>query len=193
MTWRKSRRGRRSKVRLKKLSDCEIFICGNSPWMSAGNRKRREARWRLIRWEQHLQIESIRCCFEIHSSVFHQDYLTNRELMKATEAQRQEEEEERRRQHAKHKEKVMKMRKEKQEEIFRCCKLHANTVYMCLVCVNARVLSSARKDSFSGAFLYIYKGILSKRIKHSMPAINDKLFQPKPISTLHNWSNILAF
>ncbi|KAL0184902.1 hypothetical protein M9458_020598, partial [Cirrhinus mrigala] len=48
----------------------------------------------------------------------YQDYLTNRELMKATEAQRQEEEEEKRKQLAKHKEKVMKMRKEKQEEMF---------------------------------------------------------------------------
>uniref|UniRef100_A0A8C1TSD0 Coiled-coil domain containing 173 n=1 Tax=Cyprinus carpio TaxID=7962 RepID=A0A8C1TSD0_CYPCA len=58
----------------------------------------------------------------------HQDYLTNRELMKATEAQRQEEEEEKRKQLAKHKEKVMKMRKEKQEEIFRELQRHRETI-----------------------------------------------------------------
>ncbi|KAF4108746.1 cilia- and flagella- associated protein 210 [Onychostoma macrolepis] len=58
----------------------------------------------------------------------HQDYVTNRELMKATEAQRQEEEEERRKQFARHKEKVMKMRKEKQEEIFRELQRHRETI-----------------------------------------------------------------
>uniref|UniRef100_A0A8C1PC57 Trichohyalin-plectin-homology domain-containing protein n=1 Tax=Cyprinus carpio TaxID=7962 RepID=A0A8C1PC57_CYPCA len=58
----------------------------------------------------------------------HQDYLTNRELMKATEAQRQEEEEEKRKQFAKHKEKVMKMRKQKQEEIFSELQRHRETI-----------------------------------------------------------------
>ncbi|XP_050974507.1 cilia- and flagella- associated protein 210 [Labeo rohita] len=58
----------------------------------------------------------------------HQNYLTNREMMKATEAQRQEEEEEKRKQLAKHKEKVMKMRKEKQEEMFRELQRHRETI-----------------------------------------------------------------
>ncbi|XP_059418502.1 cilia- and flagella- associated protein 210 [Carassius carassius] len=58
----------------------------------------------------------------------YQEYLTNRELMKAAEAQRHKEEEEKRKQLAKHKEKVIKMRKEKQEEIFREVQRHRETI-----------------------------------------------------------------
>ncbi|XP_048050569.1 protein CFAP210 [Megalobrama amblycephala] len=56
------------------------------------------------------------------------DHLTNRELMKAAEAKRQEEEEEKRKQLASHKEKMTKMRKEKQEEIFRGLQRHRETI-----------------------------------------------------------------
>lgn len=56
------------------------------------------------------------------------DHLTNRELMKVAEAQRQEEEEAKRKQLASHKEKVTKMRKEKQEEIFRELQRHRETI-----------------------------------------------------------------
>lgn len=51
--------------------------------------------------------------------VFHQDHLANREAIRAAETQRQEEEEEKQKQMASHKKTVMKLRKEKQEEIFR--------------------------------------------------------------------------
>ncbi|XP_052422203.1 cilia- and flagella- associated protein 210-like [Carassius gibelio] len=72
----------------------------------------------------------------------HQDYLTNRELMKAAEAQRHEEEEEKRRQLTKHKEKVVKMRKEKQEEIFREIQRQRETIIQKLAVQKQKQISN---------------------------------------------------
>ncbi|XP_051566870.1 cilia- and flagella- associated protein 210 [Myxocyprinus asiaticus] len=58
----------------------------------------------------------------------HHEHLAIRELIRASEAQRQKEEEEKRIQMASHKEKVMKMRKEKQEEVFRDLQRRRQTI-----------------------------------------------------------------
>ncbi|XP_052004775.1 cilia- and flagella- associated protein 210 [Xyrauchen texanus] len=59
----------------------------------------------------------------------HHEHLTIRELLRASEAQRQTEEEEKRIQMASHKDKVMKMRKEKQEEVFRDLQRHRQAIF----------------------------------------------------------------
>ncbi|XP_002663472.1 cilia- and flagella- associated protein 210 isoform X1 [Danio rerio] len=72
----------------------------------------------------------------------HRDLLTNREMMKATEAQKLQEEEEKCKQLASHKEKMMKMRKEKQEEIFRELQRHRETIIQKLAVQKQQLISN---------------------------------------------------
>ncbi|XP_065107478.1 cilia- and flagella- associated protein 210 [Paramisgurnus dabryanus] len=58
----------------------------------------------------------------------HREHLTNREAMRAAEARRLEEEEDKQKQMANHKKTVMKLRKEKQEEIFRELQRHREAI-----------------------------------------------------------------
>ncbi|XP_055072333.1 cilia- and flagella- associated protein 210 [Misgurnus anguillicaudatus] len=58
----------------------------------------------------------------------HREHLANREAMRAAEARRLEEEEEKQKQMASHKKTVMKLRKEKQEEIFRELQRHREAI-----------------------------------------------------------------
>ncbi|KAK7127216.1 hypothetical protein R3I94_018409 [Phoxinus phoxinus] len=113
---------RREAEEMKRLRDLHLREQAIKERQNQEEKRRRMNAFRVSRLLDNIhtvKADRIRCGFEIPSSVFHQDHLTNRELTKAAEARRQEEEEEKRKQIASQSQKLTRMRREKQEETFR--------------------------------------------------------------------------